>query len=365
MEPRSTRNVKIKTPKSKRKVLLISLSAVLAVAIGIVIYWAIGVINAINDFNPSSDDNIFPSVPPEEVVEVPKWEGKERVNILLMGVDARDAQPGETARSDSMMVASIDPVTKKAHLFSILRDTYGLVEGHGQDRINAAVTYGGPPLAMKTVGDMMGLEIQYYVYTDFEGFKALIDTMGGIYFDVEKNMRYRDNADGNRYDINLEKGYQKLDGDKALQYVRFRHDKMSDFTRTERQRNFMMAVAKEMKSTWNIINLPEILQSLKPYVHMNLDFFDLVKLATLGFDLKISGSAQLPPMNLVIEKKVNGADVIGIRDENKLREYVQEVLSADEGLEEGSEDNQTETQQGTDATGTTPLASPTPSSASH
>lgn len=58
---------------------------------------------------------------------------------------------------------------------------------------------------MKTVGDLLGLEIQYFVYTDFEGFKALIDTIGGINFEVEKDMRYRDNADGNRYDIDLKK----------------------------------------------------------------------------------------------------------------------------------------------------------------
>lgn len=333
--------------KSRWKWLYISLSTLFAIIIGLVIYWGAGVYGALDNFSKPKDNNqLFPEVGPDKAVEVPKWEGKERVNILLLGGDARDADEGEYARSDSIMVASFDPVTKKAHLFSVLRDTFGHIEGYGEGRINTALTLGGPPLAMKTVGDLLGLEIQYYVYTDFEGFKALIDTIGGIWFDVEKRMRYTDNADGNRYDIDLQPGYQLLDGDKALQYVRFRHDALSDYTRTERQRNFLKAVAKELQSAWNIIKMKQILESVEPYIRTNLEVGDMLKLGQLGVESHVGGTAQIPPMELVQEKNAGGASVIGIRDYDALLGYVQEILSTDETVPEPTESPEGETSGG-------------------
>lgn len=331
-----------KTMKPKWKWTIISVSIFVALIITAAAVWGAGVFSELKDFQKKPEDSIFKDINPENTVEVPKWEGKERVNILLLGGDARDAQEGEISRSDSILVASFDPVTKKAHLFSVLRDTYGPIEGHGEGRINSAVTIGGPSLAMKTVGDMLGLEIQYYVYTDFEGFKSLIDTIGGIYFEVEKNMRYVDNADGNRYDIDLKKGYQLLDGDKALQYVRFRHDAMSDYTRTERQRNFLQAVAKEMQSTWNLIRMKAILESVSPYIETNLSVGDMLKLGQLGLESHVGSTAQVPPMELVSEENRGGASVIGIRDQDALLGYVQEVLSKDDTVPEPSESPETD-----------------------
>jgi LCP family protein required for cell wall assembly len=327
-----TRSEVPKKQKSRWKWLIITISVIVAVAIAGLVYWGVGVYSALDDFSKPSGESIFPSVPPDKVVEVPKWEGKERVNILLLGGDARDADENGVARSDSILVASFDPVAKKAHLFSVLRDTYAAIDDHGKGRINSAITMGGPNLAMKTVGDLLGLEIQYYVYTDFEGFKSLIDTIGGIYFDVEKDMRYRDNADGNRYDIDLKKGYQLLDGEKALQYVRFRHDAMSDYTRTERQRNFLKAVASELQSTWNLIRMKEILESVSPYIETNLSVSDMLKLGQLGVESHVGGTAQIPPMDLVSEEHVGGASVIGIRDTDALIGYVQEVLMSDDTI---------------------------------
>jgi anionic cell wall polymer biosynthesis LytR-Cps2A-Psr (LCP) family protein len=143
-------------------------------------------------------------------------------------------------------------------------------------------------------------------------------------------MRYTDNADKNRYDINLKKGYQHLDGDKALQYVRFRHDKLSDFTRTERQRNFLKAVAKQMQSTWNFIQMKKILDSVQPYIETNLQVSDMLKLGQLGLKAHMAGSEQLPPMDLITDKRVGGAAVIGIRDEDMLRQFVQDSLAKDD-----------------------------------
>lgn len=317
--------------KNKFKKLWVIIIVILILAIGVGVVWGAGVWDQLNKLNKSDSDSdigkLLNPTKPDIEVAVPTWEGKERVNILLLGGDARDAEENEMARSDSMIVLSIDPTTKQANLMSILRDTYTKIEGYGSGRINTAITLGGAPLAMKTIGDLLGLEIQYYVYTDFEGFKALVDSIGGVNFDVEKRMRYRDNADGNRYDIDLEPGYQHLDGDKALQYVRFRHDALSDYTRTERQRNFLMAVAKQSISTWNVIRLKDIIADVSPYIDTNMSPTDMIKLGQLGFDLEIGESAQIPPMELVRETTRGGASVVGYTSEEDIQSYVQELVT--------------------------------------
>ncbi|XEC93887.1 LCP family protein [Paenibacillus tarimensis] len=302
----------------------------LAVVIGFTAYYGIGLYNELDKLHAKEDSRFNEFNNEQQTVDPPKWEGTERVNILLLGGDGRESNSQGIARSDSILIASIDPISKKAHLFSVLRDTYVNIPGHGKQRINSAIVLGGPNLAMETVGDLLGLEIQYYVYAEFEGFKALIDAIGGIEYEVEKDMNYVDNADGNRYDIHLKKGLQHLDGDKALQYVRFRHDAMSDFTRTERQRNFLKAVAQEMQSTWNLIRMKSIIESVQPFIETNLTAQDMLKLGQLGLGLHMAGSAQVPPMNLIADTNAGGASVLAIRDEGKLLEYVQEILSSDE-----------------------------------
>lgn len=103
-----------------------------------------------------------------------------------------------------MMVVSLDPLTKKINLFSILRDTYVNIDGYGKERINTAITH-GPNAAMQAAGDLLGIPVQYYVYTDFQGFIKLVDAVGGVDFDVEKDMHYTSKADNNEYDIDLKK----------------------------------------------------------------------------------------------------------------------------------------------------------------
>lgn len=331
--------------KSKSKKLWVFILVIIAIFIGVGVVWGAGVWDSLSKLNKDSKTqlgHLLNPDNPEVQVDIPKWEGKERVNILLLGGDARDAADNELARSDSMIVLSIDPVTKQANLMSVLRDTYTDIEGYRSGRINTAITLGGAPLAMKTIGDLVGLEIQYYVYTEFEGFKALVDSIGGVYFDVEKNMKYTDNADKNRYDIDLKAGYQLLDGDKALQYVRFRHDALSDYTRTERQRNFLMAVAKQAASTWNVIRLSEIIEDVSPHIDTNMSVTDMIKLGQLGFDLQIGESGQIPPMELIREVNRGGASVISYTSKEDIQDYVQELVTYKPPVVEDSSMTETE-----------------------
>ncbi|AMA74267.1 MULTISPECIES: LCP family protein [Aneurinibacillus] len=262
---------------------------------------------------------------PGTATSLPEWTGKERVNILLLGVDKRDYE--ESTRSDSIMVVSIDPVTQKAHLFSILRDSWVEIPGHRKNRINAAYELGGPELMAETVENLTGLPIQYYVVTDFKGFEKVVDALGGVDLYVEKDMEYYLYENNGYYDILLKKGYQHLDGRKALQYVRFRHDKMGDFSRTERQRKFLKALAEKAKSGTSIWKVPRVLEAISPYVTTNMGSTDMLRLANLAYkiDLENLQTEQIPPSTILREKTIGGAQVIDPRAE-RTKEYIRELL---------------------------------------
>jgi len=336
----------------KWKITLFSILGLAFIFLCAVGWWVWSGYNQLDKAHKTKEESRFSQFEEKPEYEPPEWEGSERVNVLLMGGDDRGLRENEVARSDSMLVASFDPATKKIHLFSVLRDTRVEIPGYKDNRANTAITLGGPELAMKTIGNLMGLDIQYYVYADFQGFIKLVDALGGVDFYVEKDMKWTDNADKNRYDIDLKKGQQHLDGEKALQYVRFRHDKLSDFTRTERQRDFLKAVAGRLKNGWNLIKLPDILSEVVPYVETNMSTNDMLKLGTLGYKSHQAGSAQIPPMDLVYDENVGGSAMLGVRNRDKLKEYVQEVLSADDSVPASPEASASSSAGVTGASGT-------------
>lgn len=315
--------------RKRPKKLLYAGLAVLLVIVIILIYYLYTIFSFASNIQEPPPNT--PDVE-DKTEATPEWEGTERVNILLMGTDSRGLKSNEKARSDSMIIVSIDPVSKEANLFSILRDTYAAIPGHGKSRMNEALALDGPALAMQAASDFTGLPIQYFVSTDFEGFIALIDALGGIEFEVEKRMYYRDSADDPRYYIDLKPGLQHMDGLTALQYVRFRHDQLSDYTRTGRQREFLSAVARKLTSTTSLLRLPSLLSSIEPHIRTNINIADMLKLARLGLDIDTETitSVQIPPTELLREEKIGGADVITVRDEDKLRAFIQEQLAPPE-----------------------------------
>ncbi|MMZ64675.1 putative transcriptional regulator YvhJ [compost metagenome] len=141
---------------------------------------------------------------------------------------------------------------------------------------------------------------------------------------------------------------QHLDGNTALQYVRFRHDKMSDFSRTSRQRELLKAIAEKMQTTTSIAKLPSILEQVNPFIDTNLSVNDMWKLASVGYESKFGGSEQIPPMNMLKEERINGAAVLTVGREDKLKEYIQEFLNSTPE-EETPEQDDTGTGTGTDS----------------
>lgn len=176
--------------------------------------------------------------------------GDRPVTFLLLGSDTR-GEEDDPGRSDTIMVLRISPKEKIAYLLSIPRDTRVKIPGHGRTKINAAYQYGGAPLMAKTIKEFTGLEINHYAVIDFQGFEEVIDTLGGIDIDVEKRLLDR------RHKIDIRPGYQHMDGEEALKYVRIRYSD-DDFRRIGRQQKFLRAVIEKVMRVSSIIRIPQL-----------------------------------------------------------------------------------------------------------
>jgi LCP family protein required for cell wall assembly len=197
--------------------------------------------------------------------------------ILLMGSDRR---PGEKwARSDTLIVARIDPKARKIQMISIPRDTRVMIPGRHLDKINAAPSWGGPKLAIQTVKDFTGLPISHYLSIDFNGFKSVVNAIGGVWFDVKERMWDADAPAWSRKNRVVEKGYQKLDGSHALILVRSRHQYADgDFSRMRNQQAFLKAMAKQALAFKNVFSAPAIVQAVADNLDTDMTTSELVTL---------------------------------------------------------------------------------------
>ncbi|MGN0528391.1 MAG: LCP family protein [Eubacterium sp.] len=191
-------------------------------------------------------------------------------NILLLGVDARSDEESETSRADSMMLISIDMKHKCIKMTSFLRDTWVYIPGHdGEQRLNAACSYGGYQGVVDTIEYNFGVDIDGYVVADFEMFKVLVDSIGGVEVEVTEKEAKEVTSHKKRYgNVKLEAGKHKLTGEQALAYCRIRKID-TDFQRTKRQRTVMTSILKEVKSS-NPFTLYKMASNAAPYIETDL-----------------------------------------------------------------------------------------------
>ena len=209
-----------------------------------------------------------------------KAERGKQINILFMGIDARKMETN--SRSDTMILASIDTKANKIAMVWIPRDTRVEVKKNHYDKINSVNYLQGPEAACKVVGDLLDIRVDHYVVTNFAGFAKIIDILGGVTLDVETDMFHKDPDPQLR--INLSQGIQKLNGQNALGYVRYRGTPTADIGRTGRQQKFVKALADEMLQGKTILKLPELLPELARNVHTNIPLSDMMAMAKLAKD---------------------------------------------------------------------------------
>jgi len=262
-----------------KSILLAVLVAALA-APGLALGWANGTLSTVGQATPGKNA-VVTKTKKELRPELPGT----AMNILLMGSD--HAGPGDPGRSDSQILVRLDPQAKSISMLSVPRDLRVDIAGVGYNKMNAAFTYGGPALTVKTFSQVTGLPIQHFVQVDFNGFWHVVQTLGGIYIPVDHKYYFEDNGITR---VSLEPGYQILNGDQALKFVRFRHDGMGDFGRMQRQQLFLKEMQRQ-SGRWsrNWRKVLTLIKAITPQTTSDIDSLKrLAPLVALVFQVNTS-----------------------------------------------------------------------------
>lgn len=239
---------------------------------------------------PLPDESVVPSA-----AELAPWDGSGRVTVLVLGLDYRDWSGGaKYARSDTMILLTLDPLTKEAGILSIPRDMWVAIPGFKHGKINTAhylgdaykMPGGGPGLAARTVEQFLGVPVNYYVQVDFNAFVRFIDEIGGVKIDVPEQITIDLLGSGHQTKKTLQPGVQTLPGEWALAYARNRKTSGGDFDRARRQQQVIMGIRDRLLSLDALPTLigkaPALYQELKAGFNTNLGLEDAIRLALLA-----------------------------------------------------------------------------------
>jgi len=267
------------------------LSLILLVAVGYLgyeVYRFLGVIhgNPNDEFDWDEIDNI----------EVPPKEASNRLNVLLLGVDART--PNEPSRTDTIIILSMEKKTKEAALLSIPRDTRVNIPGRGMDKINHAHAFGGVALTIDSVEEFLDIPIHYYARLNFPGFRDIVNALGGVTIDVEPQVARE------RPTLRGMVGVHKLNGEQALDYVRFRKDREGDIGRVRRQQKFIRAIAKQSLQLSTVLRAPALLDKVGENLRTNIPALESITLGKLLLDVDLdkAPTAMIPGKGQYIDR---------------------------------------------------------------
>ncbi len=262
-------------------------------------------------------------------------------NILLIGVDARAGENASETRSDTMMLVSLDMKHRCIKLVSFLRDTWVYIPSLGyEQRLNAACSSGGYQGVVDAIEYNFGVDIDGYAVVDFEMFKVLVDSLGGVEIDVTEAEAKEVTGHPKRYGgVTLDEGKYKLSGEQALAYCRIRKID-TDFVRTERQRTVMSAILDSAKHS-NPFRLYKMAFSSAPYIETDMSKGELIRLA-MQAGVCITGDmhqTKVPFEGTWSYETIQGNSVIGIdtgENKNMLIDYIYSKSSADIQADEES-----------------------------
>ncbi len=234
-------------------------------------------------------------IAPQVEPNLTPWDGAGRVTILLLGLDYRDWETGtDYSRSDTMILLTLDPLTKTAGVLSIPRDMWVAIPGFQHGKINTAyylgeahkLPGGGPGLAVKTVEQFLGVPINFYAQIDFDAFVRFINEIGGVKIDVPAPITVDLLGDGYRTKKKLQPGVQVLTGEIALAYARNRYTEGGDFDRAERQQQVILGIRNRILRFDMLPVLVEkkdqLYQELASGVHTNMSLDQVVRLALIA-----------------------------------------------------------------------------------
>ena len=252
--------------------------------------------------------------------------GNGGVDIVKDKLEHSDTRYVTTGlRSDTMILCKFNFDTGEPTLISIPRDTRTDIRTRSEkEKITHAHSYGGPNLAVDAVKDLFGINIDYYVTVDYRAVKELVDDIGGVDLYVPQDMRYSDPVAKPPLNINFKEGQQVLDGQKALEFLRFRSYPEGDLGRVHAQQYFLKAFMNQLLQPKNILNLPKMVTTYFEYVDTNMP---------MGVIMKGIGSAakvDMDNLNVITvpgEGKYVGDVSYFLYDEDGLNKIIDENLS--------------------------------------
>ncbi|MDP8944169.1 MAG: LCP family protein, partial [Actinomycetota bacterium] len=248
--------------------------------------------------------------------------------VLIIGSDkrartAQDARLGLEVNSDTMILARLDPSKKATALMSLPRDLKVRIPGHGTDKLNAAYALGGPRLTLETIKQLTGLRINHVINVDFGGFRKAVDAIGCVYVDIDRRYFNARTGPGGYAAIDVPPGYQRLCGEKALQYVRHRHTD-NDLVRSARQQDFLRQAKQQLGVGRLIADRAELVEIFGRYTESdikgNAEVLRLLKL--------VIASAGHPIREVHFEGRIGGKYVTVGYDQ------IEELISQFLGVEE-------------------------------
>lgn len=270
------------------------------------------------------------TIPVKTEDEISYTEVKGITNILLLSSDARE---GETvSRSDSIIILTIDDTNKKIKLTSLMRDMLVSIKGHGDEKLNHAFAYGGPELMIETIQNNFGIKLDKYAVVDFNGFKSIVDLIGGVDaeiedYEIDELNKYIVEGGGTTNDYILEEGPQLLNGYQALSYARIRKVGNGEYERTERQRKLLTSLTKKAKQI-NPLKIPKLINEGIKYVDTNLTLKDIINLSYTALNLDTSNitTLQVPLQNACVSTIYSEKGWVFVIDKkensNALKEFI-------------------------------------------
>lgn len=243
------------------------------------------------------DETGAPAGQPAVVMPEP-WDGVSRVTVLLMGLDSSSWRAGDTPHSDTMILVSVDPISKTASMMSIPRDIWVNIRGFGYGRINEAyfngaafnLPGGGPELARQTVEQFIGVPVQYYAVIDFAAFIRFIDEIGGIKVTPDEPVTIEKEGGAQREVLEPGVTYA-LDGELALAYIRERKTSGGDVDRARRQQEAILSIRHQLMKRDNlpalIAKAPSLYQEISSGIITNMEIKQAIQLGLLAIQLDL------------------------------------------------------------------------------
>lgn len=270
------RSEKHVTKKKKRKRMfetILSICILLSILLGAVTgYYSSKIMSFLDGISVGDDDDNV-----ETIENSKQLEDLEPFSALILGIDIEEEG---ASRSDTIIVATVNPDSKDVKMVSIPRDALVTLPNGVEEKINAAHSVGGPLLAKEMVSAYLDIPIHFYATMDFDGLIELVDAVGGVTVDSDlafTQSNYRTPSEP----VKIIEGKQDLNGEEALAYARMRKkDPRGDFGRQDRQQEVMINILEELASFNTVTNLTKILNSIEPYLRTNATGQQMISVAS-------------------------------------------------------------------------------------